>query len=125
MTKANKTFGSFFKQLRVNQRRTLREFCLEHGLDPGNLSRLERDRQPPPQSREKLEQYARALGIQEGGDDWYEFFDLAAVGAGRIPDALLSDEGVVARLPLVFRTLRQQRVDGDQLDELIELIRRS
>ena len=119
------TFGRFFKQLRVKQGKTLREFCAEHGFDPGNLSKLERDRQSPPQSRTKLEEYANALGIQEGSDDWYEFFDLAALAAGRIPSSVLSDEEVVARLPLVFRTLRKQQVDGDRLDELIELIRRT
>ena len=119
------TFGEFFRQLRIQRRETLRGFCRRNGLDAGNMSKLERGRLRPPQSHEKLEQYAAALGIPEGSDDWYMFFDLAYVAAGRIPPALLTDEQVMARLPLVFRTLNKKRVDDDELERLIDLIRRS
>lgn len=119
-----KTFGQFFKELRIKRGKTLRQFCLEHSLDPGNTSKLERGRLPPPRSRERLEEYAYALGIQEGSDDWYEFFDWAAVSRGVIPPALLNDQEVLARLPLVFRVLDGQRVTLEQVDELIEFIRR-
>jgi len=119
------SFGDFFRALRVEREETLRQFCLKNGFDAGNISRLERGRLPPPRSREKLDEYAKGLGLEEGSDDWYKFFDLAAISAGRIPPAILSDEEVVARLPLVFRTLANRQVDGDELDRLIELIRRS
>src|SRR3989338_4591681 len=102
-------FGEFFKTKRQALGLTLREFCLQHKLDPGNLSRLERGLLPPPQDRKLLEQYAQHLAIKPGHGDWYTFFDLAAAAKGRIPDDLLQDEDVVASLPLVFRTLRGKR----------------
>lgn len=116
-------FGAYFKELRLKTGLTLREFCLKHGLDPGNLSRLERGLVTPPQGREKLEEYAQFLGLKKGSDEWYQFFDLASTEAGRIPEDVLSDEEVVAKLPLLFRTLRGQKVPEDKLDELIRKIR--
>lgn len=115
-------FGAFFKQKRLELGLSLRQFCLEHGLDPGNISKLERGRLSPPQ-HDKLEEYARLLGIPEGSDDWYTFFDLAAAEAGRIPQDILSDEEVVEKLPLLFRTLRGERIPDDKLDELVKKVR--
>ncbi len=47
-------FGEFFKAKRQALGLTLREFCLKHKLDPGNISRLERGLLAPPQGRERL-----------------------------------------------------------------------
>ncbi len=118
-------FGSFIKKKRKDLGLTLRRFCTENGLDPGNMSRLERGLLPPPQSREKLEKLARFLRLKKGSDEWYELFDLAAAEKGRIPDDILRDEDVVAKLPLLFRTLRGQKVPDEKLDELVRKIRRS
>lgn len=119
------TFGQLFKACRMRGGKTLRSFCLEHGLDAGNISRLERGRLPPPQRRDKLTQYAEALGVQPGSDEWLDFFDLAAVGRGRIPADMLSDSEVVAKLPALFRTIRGQKPSADQLDALVEKVRRA
>lgn len=118
------TFGAMLKRLRVKRELTLREFCQQHGFDPGNYSRLERGVYAPPQDRNKLEQYATALGISPGGDDWLEFFDTAAASRGEIPRDLLSDEEVVKKLPVLFRTLRAKPVSAEMLDELVDQIRR-
>lgn len=117
-------FAEFFKKKRIEIRKTLRQFCLENNLDPGNISKLERGLLPPPTSRGKLEHYAKCLGIVEGSDDWYEFFDLAYVGLGRIPDEILSDEKLVLKLPLVFRTIRGQKLTKEQLNKLAEDLRK-
>jgi transcriptional regulator with XRE-family HTH domain len=118
-------FGGFFKAMRAKRGLSLREFCLDNRFDPGNISRLERGLMQPPESREKLEQYAAALKIAKGTDDWYNFFDLAAAARGKIPDDMLSNETVVEQLPALFRTLRGQRVDPKLLDELVEKIRKA
>ena len=120
--KTKATFGSLFKKRRMALDLTLREFCLQNGLDAGNLSRLERGLMPPPQG-DKLAGYAKMLGIEEGSDDWYEFFDLAAAERGRIPEDLQTEE-VLDKLPILFRTLRGQKVPDDKLDELIEMMKR-
>ena len=90
-------FGEYFKKKRLEMRKTLRQFCLENGLDPGNISKIERGILPPPQSREKLSRYAKCLGIVEGSDEWLEFFDIARTDAGRIPEELLADKNVGLR----------------------------
>jgi transcriptional regulator with XRE-family HTH domain len=125
MAKEEMSFGEFFKAMRERRGLTLRKFCVENGLDPGNISKLERGILPAPQSREKLGEYAGFLGIIEGSDEWYEFFDLASADAGRIPPDIMSDEELVRRLPLVFRTIRGQKVSREKLKKLAEIVRRS
>lgn len=115
-------FSTFFREKRLALGVSLRQFCLRHGLDPGNISKLERGRLAPPQ-HDKLEEYARLLGLAEGSDDWYQFFDLAAAEAGRIPRDILEDKGVVESLPVLFRTLRGERIPDERLDELVKKIK--
>jgi transcriptional regulator with XRE-family HTH domain len=119
------TFGEFFKEKRIVLKKTLRQFCAGNKLDPGNISRLERGLMPPPQGSDKLEEYARYLHIKKGSDDWYKFFDLARIEAGRIPEALLNNESVAASLPILFRTLRGQKISEKKLEKLVELIKKS
>ena len=116
-------FGDFFKKIRISLGITLRQFCSENGFDPGNISKLERGLLPPPQNKEKLKEYAILLKIKEGSDDWYTFFDLAAAETGKIPSELMSNESIVDQLPILFRTLRGQKVPEEKLDELIKKIR--
>jgi transcriptional regulator with XRE-family HTH domain len=121
----NTAFGSLLKSLRHAKGLTLREFCVANGLDPGNYSRLERGLFSPPQKPELLEKYATALGLVRGSDSWLEFFDLAAVTRGEIPKDLLTDEEVVGKLPVLFRTLKGSQITKEKLDDLVEKIRRS
>ncbi|MCK4909165.1 MAG: helix-turn-helix domain-containing protein [Planctomycetes bacterium] len=126
MPKPNiKAFGVFFKERRIALGYTLRRFCEEKGLDPGNLSRMERGIISPPQKKERLEEYARQLKLKEGSDDWYQFFDLASVAGGRIPPQVLNDANLIEKLPVFFRTLRGQKLTTEQLDALIEKIRKA
>lgn len=116
-------FGTFIKELRARRRLGLREFCLEHGHDPSNWSKIEREVLSPPRDQEILGTWAKQLGLKEGSDDWLKFFDYAAVDAGRIPDHVLKDEELVARLPAFFRTLSGQKPSEEELDNLIKLLR--
>ena len=122
MARAN-GFGEFFKTKRRGLGLSLRAFCRKNGLDPGNMSKLERGVLAPPESRGKLEAYAAMLGLEEGSDDWFEFFDLAAAARGRIPDGLLEDERVVRALPIMYRTLRKDKPDREEVERLMKLIR--
>ena len=117
------SFGGFFKRRRHALGLTLRSFCAKNRIDGGNLSKLERGVLPPPESHEKLEEYARMLELREGSDDWLEFFDLAAAGRGRLPRDLADDPEVVRRLPILFRTLRGERVEDAKLDRLVHHLR--
>ena len=124
MAKAN-AFGDFAKQKRLGLGVSLREFCRENGLDWGNISRIERGVSSPPKSRKALEEYVKALKIKQGSDDWDTFFELAAISAGIIPEAVMKDEALVAKLPLVFRTIQGKKLTDKQLRDLAEVIRKA
>ncbi len=119
------TFGEFFKQKRIALGKTLRQFCLDNNLDPGNISKIERGRMSPPTSEEKLKEYAKFLEISEGSEDWTSFKDLAFIAAGKIPTDLRDDSEVLSRLPVFFRTVREKKFSEEQLQELIKKIRES
>ncbi len=111
-------FGTFVKELRARQRLGLREFCLEHGHDPSNWSKIEREVLAPPRDEDTLRSWAKQLGLKQGSEDWLKFFDYAAVDAGRIPEYVLKDEQLVAKLPLFFRTLSGQKPSREDLEAI-------
>lgn len=117
-------FGGTFKEYRQRTNQTLREFCREHSFDHGNLSRIERGRAKPPTGK-ALDKYLAALGISRESNEWYTFHDMAAACAGEVPEAIMSDEEVVKKLPVVFRTLARKKPTRDELDELVKIIRES
>lgn len=121
-------FGSYFKEMRMKSRITLREFCAANGFDPGNISKIERGVAPPPKSIDVLSRFAESLGIKKGSEEWSEFFDRASACSGVIPPDMMNDPAFVAKLPLVFRTLRDQagkEISDDELRKLAEEIRRA
>lgn len=119
-------FGELLKEFRLANGISLREFCAVNGFDAGNYSKLERGRFPAPDSDERVQLYATALGLREGSDQWFSLFDAAAAERGRLPSDLLSDQETVEKLPALFRTIRsEQQAGGIDLDELAERIRRS
>lgn len=121
---ANQHFGPYLELLRQQNRMTLRDFCRRAGCDPANISRIERGLVPPPKSRDILERYAAALGLKEGADDWYSFFDLAAADQGIVPADIMADADLVSALPLFFRTLRGQKPSPDEMRQVAEKIRK-
>jgi transcriptional regulator with XRE-family HTH domain len=125
MNTPHENFAAFFQSLRKQHRITLRGFCEAAGADPGNISRMERRMIPPPQDREILSRYAKALNITEGGDEWYLFFDLAAADRGIIPQDIMDDAELVKELPAFFRTLRGQKPTEQEMRKVIEKIRKS
>lgn len=117
------TFGRFFKEKRIALGLTLRQFCEKHNLDAGNMSKIERGILPPPKDK-ILKRYANLLKLKEGTDDWYLFFDLAAAEAGKLPKDLM-EKDVLARMPVLFRTIRGRKISKNKLDKLIKLIKES
>jgi transcriptional regulator with XRE-family HTH domain len=115
-------FGTFMKELRARQRLGLREFCLEHGHDPSNWSKIEREVLPPPRDEETLRTWAKQLSLKPGSDDWLKFFEYAAVAAGRIPDHILQDTELAAHLPAFFRTLSGEKPSREDMEKLLGII---
>jgi len=125
MKKSQIKLAPYFNELRKEKRITLRAFFENAEADPGNISRMERGVMTPPQDRDILARYAKALGLLEGSDQWYRFFDLAAADRGMIPQDLMEDEELVNHLPAFFRTLRGQKPTEDELRGIIAKIRNS
>ena len=117
-------FGEFFKEKRIEKGFTLRMFCKNFGLDPGNVSKMERGLLNPPGSREKLEKYTSYLGIEKGSDAWIEFFDRASACKGEIPIEILENDELMKSLPLIFRTFRSKKVSKKVVNDLIERIKK-
>ena len=121
-------FGNYFKEMRIRNKITLREFCARNGFDPGNISKIERGVAPPPKSLEVLSRFAESLDIVKGSEEWSEFIDRASACSGMIPPDMMDDSALVAKLPLIFRTLRGKagmEITDEQLRSLAEDIRRS
>lgn len=119
------TFAEFFKEKRMALGLTLRQFCQKSGLDPGNISKLERGLFAAPQSEGKLEDYAKALKLKKGSDDWILFFDLAAISNRDLGLMKLKNETIIEKLPVLFRTLDNKELTEEKLDQIIELIKRA
>jgi transcriptional regulator with XRE-family HTH domain len=120
----SKSFGELFKTKRISNGLTLREFCRINGFDPGNVSKIERGLFQPPQSKEMLLKYATALGIKEGSEDWLSFCDLAITSAGKLPDDVVTNQELMTALPVLFRTVRNKKLDEEGLEKLIKSIER-
>ena len=116
------TFGEFVKDLRMKNNLTLREFCRITNLDPSNWSKIERGIFPPPKSKKVLQEIAKTLNLNESSDDRDALFDLAAIS--HIPSELISSQEVVDKLPIFFRTLRGEKPTREELEELIEILKK-
>jgi transcriptional regulator with XRE-family HTH domain len=116
-------FGTFIKELRARRQLSLREFCQEHGHDPSNWSKLEREMLQPPREERTLRTWAKQLGLKPASDDWLKFFDYAAVGAGRIPDRILADKELAAHLPAIFRALSGPKPSRQDTERLLAIIK--
>lgn len=115
------TFGEFTKDLRIKKAFTLREFCRSINFDPSNWSRIERSLFPPPKSKQVLQGIAETLNLEEGSEEYHTLFDLAAISY--IPAELVGDQRVVDKLPVFFRTIRGEKPNRDELEELIKLMK--
>ncbi|MDZ4661483.1 MAG: helix-turn-helix transcriptional regulator [Pseudomonadota bacterium] len=117
------TYGEFIKAKRAERRLTLRRFCELNNFHPGNISKLERSLMPPPQSEEKLAEYAKALGIKKGSDEYIQLFDLASAGNRLFTVKNISNADVLEKLPAFFRTLDKKGLTSDKLERIIELVK--
>ncbi len=117
-------YGEFIKELRMKKEISLREFCKQVEMDASNWSKVERGLLAPPQDEEKLKKIGRALSIKIGSDTWKEMKDLANIDAGIIPEDIRSDEQVLKALPMFFRTMRSDKPTAEELDKLIDMIKK-
>ncbi|MBD3290786.1 hypothetical protein GF337_18410 [candidate division KSB1 bacterium] len=65
-----------------------------------------------------------SLGLKEDSDERDDFFTVANVSSGRIPQEIMSDEEVLPHLPVLLRTIHGQKLTEDKLRSLIEIIKK-
>lgn len=117
-------FGEFVKEKRLGKGLGLREFCKMIEVDASNWSKVERGVLAPPQDEEKLRKIASALDIEFESALWREMKDKANIDAGIIPEDILSDTEVLNSLPMFFRTLRSEKPTPEELDRLIQMMKK-
>ena len=120
----NKSFGIFFKQIRMNAGFTLRDFCIAYDLDPIVLGRLERGMIPPPDNDDEIGRYATILGLEEGGEMWDEFFNQAALCRGPISDEMSEAARTIRECPCFFQCDFGEDLSDDESVALMETIRK-
>lgn len=117
-------FNQLFRHKRMEYG-TVRKFAKDNRYDVGYISRLENGITMPPKDSGKLEKLALALGISKDSFEWREFMDLAAVAKNELPVDLQDDERVASVLPAFYRTLRNEKLDEDEAQKLLDLIKNS
>lgn len=116
-----RTFGDFIKGQRIKKNITLREFCRINTLDPSNWSKIERGIMPPPKSKEVLTAIAESLQMKTGSEEYQTLLDLAAIS--QIPTHLLTDQSIIEKLPLFFRTLRGEKPTREELEKILQIVK--
>ncbi len=71
------TFGQYFHNLRIESKRTLRNFCKENDFDVMIISGIERDLIPPLNDNILLNAYIEALNIEHNSDEYIKFWNLS------------------------------------------------
>lgn len=123
MSKNLERFGQQLKKLRKKEGHTLRAICKLTGYDPSNWSKIERGKLSPPRNENTLKNWAKSLKLNPKETE--KFISQAQIAQGIIPDSIMSKEQIVANLPAFFRTLRGDKPSKEEVDRLIEIIKKS
>jgi len=113
----NASFGETLRTFRVRAGIGLRRFADLVNVQASNLSAVEQGRRQPPAGADQLREWADALGLVEGSEDWAVFFD-AARRRGELPADVrhLADRPLV---PVLLRTIDNRQLDEEQIASLI------
>lgn len=119
----NQRFGEYYRALRhALGPMTLRDFCSNHRLDHGHISKIERGVLPPPAALKKLSVLAKAIGVAEGTPEWQVFLDKAYAARNKLPPDLAQKDEIIRNLPLIYRTLRGDPLTEKEIQLLMKLI---
>jgi len=118
------TFGEFLKEKRLSTGLSLRKFCEIAGLDASNWSKVERGLIPLTLETAELRRLAKIVKLSENTPEWIKFFDLAAIAKKKIPEYVFQDQDVLDALPVFFRTAGKQKPSDEELEKLIQLLKR-
>ena len=108
------TFGETIKQWRLDLRLGLRESAKRIGISATYLSRLENNKENPPQA-DKLVQIAKVYDKEED-----EIFSLADRVPPDIEETYKKNKIYKEKLPELMRTIAQQNLSSTEWDQLID-----
>ena len=115
-------FGDILKKRRILVGLSLPELAFALGLKPSDLNRIERNVQLPDKSDKFLTVLAELLLIEKDSSEYAEF--KAALEQAQIPEReILSDEKLLKKLPVAFRTRDKKMLSNTQLTRLAEKLR--
>ena len=114
------SFGDFVKNKRIEKGYGLRAFACEIGEDPSNWSKVERGQLHPPKNFDKLTKISALLDIDEKNLE-----DLAYIDVGEIPNNIRSDKELLEILPAFFSTIREKKPSREELEILMEVLKKS
>lgn len=112
-------FGEFLREQLIKKKMSLRGLARGTGIDPSNLSKIERGVAYPPKKKATLTKLAKALGLK--GTEERHFYDLAALVNGMHPDDLEEIKENEA-IPLLLRTIKNRRLTIEQTKSLAKLV---
>lgn len=118
-TQKVKIFGDYLRERLIEKKMSLRALAKKTGIDPSNLSKIERGVAYPPQKKETLQKLAQSLDLD--GDAERHFYDLAAQVNGMFPDDLELIKQNEA-IPLLLRTIQNRRLTYQKTMELANLV---
>lgn len=116
------SFGDYIHNLRVEDKKTLRRFCLEKGLNPSYWSKIERGVNPQPKDDAVLAQWAKYFGLEPQTDEWNRFMDEARHAHDEFPKGVMSDEKVVSLLPAFLGAAWENGIGEAELKTMIQKI---
>jgi len=119
-----KSFGEFVKEKRLNQDLSLRKFCEKLNYDPSNWSKIERGLLQAPNDFDLLTDICSILNLEKGSEDWYDFFDLAAISQKQIPHYIINDPKILEMLPAFYRAAASSELSDEKMAKLIELLKK-
>lgn len=118
-------FGEQLKEFRIKKELGIREICKLTNYDSSNWSKIERGKLSPPNDEKILKKWGKVLGIENDSLEMKDFVNFAQIAQGIIPSNILNNPKVVECLPAFFRTLDNKKPKKEDIDKLIELLKKA
>jgi transcriptional regulator with XRE-family HTH domain len=118
-------FGEYVKRLRLDKELSLREFARRIGEDPSNWSKVERGVVSPSRDAGKIALIAQTHGIVQNSEQWNFLEDYSSVDSATIPQYIMKDKQVLEALPAFFRTIGSLRPTTEEIEKLLQKLKKA
>ncbi len=105
-------FGPLVRRRRGEVQLSLRACARNSAMDPGNLSKIERGLECPPQDELVLDRICTALSLDPV--EARQLKDIALLDNGRIPNDILENENLMEKMPALLRPTNRHRLSTER-----------